>query len=115
MNILSTGPSRPRILTISRASGKWIELNWIPPREPNGDIRHYIIKYTAQDGTQQRINTGNNINYYNLTGLKRKQTFYEIRVIAVNAVGGGEESEPLLIYVHGSGVEDTGELDFIGL
>ena len=64
-----------------------IELNWIPPREPNGDIRHYIIKYTTQNGIQQEINTANNINYYNLTGLERGQT-YNITVVAVNAAGG---------------------------
>ena len=109
--ILSTGPSRPRSLTISSASSKWIELNWIPPAKPNGDIQHYMIKYTTQNGTQQKINTAKNTNYYNLTGLERKQTFYEIRLVAVNSAGGGDESEPLLIYVHGSVVESTGELD----
>ena len=113
LNILSTGPSCPRKLTISSASSKWIELNWIPPIEPNGDIQHYRIKYTTQNGTQlmHMINTGNNTNYYNLTGLDRKQTLYEIRLVAVNSAGVGGESEPLFFYVHGSVVEITGELD----
>ena len=106
-----TAPSQPRNLTISRVSSTWIELNWIPPRTPNGDIHHYIIKYTAQDGTPYEINTTNDFNYYNLTGLDQKQIFDEIRLVAVNSVGGGEESEPMLIYVHGSVVESTGELD----
>ena len=57
------------------------------------------------------INTGNNTNYYNLTGLDRKRTLYEIRLVAVNSAGGGGESEPLFFYVHGSVVEITGELD----
>ena len=96
---------------ISRVSSKWIQLNWIPPREPNGKIHHYIIKYTTQNGTQHEINTTNNFSYYNLTGLDRKQIFDEIRLVAVNSAGGGEESEPLLIYVQGSVVESTGELD----
>ena len=78
-----------------------IELNWIPPREPNGDIRHYIIKYTTQDGTEKKLNTENNINYYNLTGLERGQT-YTIRVVAVNSAGVGGGSQPITNYVYNS-------------
>ena len=88
-----------------------IELNWIPPREPNGDIRHYIIKYTTQNGTQQEINTTNNTNYYNLTGLERGQTYNNIRVVAVNSAGGGGGSQPKTSYVHNSTVESTSELE----
>ena len=69
-----TVPSAARDLTITRVFDDGVELNWIPPREPNGDIRHYIIKYTTQDGTQQEFNTTSNINYYNLTGLERGRT-----------------------------------------
>ena len=108
----STAPSPPRHLTITRVCDDGIELNWIPPREPNGDIRHYIIKYTTQDGTQQEINTTNNTNYYNLTGLERGQT-YNIIVVAVNSAGGGGESQPITSYVqcHNSTVECTSELE----
>ena len=88
-----------------------IELNWIPPREPNGDIQHYIIKYTTQNGTQQEINTANNINYYNLTGLERGQTYNNIRVVAVNSAGGGGGSQPITSYVHNSTVECTSEFE----
>ena len=87
-----------------------IELNWIPPRETNGDIRHYIIKYTTQNGTQQEIHTTNNINYYNLTGLERGQTYNNITVVAVNSAGGGGGSQPIS-YVHNSTVESTSELE----
>ena len=93
MNPWCAAPSYPRNLTISRVFNDGIELNWIPPREPNGDIRHYIIKYTTQDGTQHEINTTKNINYYNLTGLERGQTYNSITVVAVNSAGGGGESE----------------------
>ena len=106
--MLCTVPSRPRDLTITRVFNDGIELNWIPPREPNGDIRFYIIKYTTQDGTQQEIYTTNNINYYNLTGLKRGQT-YNIRAVAVNSAGGGEGSQPITSYVHNPTVESTSE------
>ena len=87
--LCSVDPSHPRHLTRT-VFDDGIELNWIPPREPNGDILYYIIKYTTQDGTQKEINTTNNINYYNLTGLERGQTYNNITVtvVAVNAAGG---------------------------
>ena len=110
----STAPSPPRHLTITRVFDDGIELNWIPPREPNGDIQHYIIKYTTQDGTQQEVNTTNNTNYYNLTGLEREQTYYIIRVEAVNSAGGGGGSQPLTSYVHNPTVESTSELLRVG-
>ena len=106
----STAPSPPRCLTITRVFDDEIELNWIPPREPNGDIRHYIIKYTTQNGTQQEINTTNNTNYYNLTGLERGQTYNNITVVAVNLAGGGGGSQPITNYVHNPTVESTSEL-----
>ena len=107
----STAPSPPRHFTITRVCDDGIELNWIPPREPNGDIRHYIIKYTTQNGTQQEINITNNINYYNLTGLERGQTYNNITVVAVNSAGGGRGSQPITCYIHNSTVECTSELE----
>ena len=107
----STDPSPPRYLTINRVCDDGIELNWIPPREPNGDIQHYIIKYTTPDGTQQEIDTTNNINYYNLTGLERGQTYHIIRVVAVNSAGGGGGSRPITNYVHNPTVESTSKLE----
>ena len=111
--MLCTVPSRPRDLAITRVFDDGIELNWIPPRKPNGDIQHYIIKYTTQDGTQQEINTTNNINYYNLTGLERGQTYNTIRVVAVNSAGGGRGSQPITSYVHNPtvNVKSTSELE----
>ena len=109
--MLCTVPSPPRHLTITRVFDDGIELNWIPPREPNGDIQHYIIKYTTQDGTQQEINTTNNIIYYNLTGLERGQTYNNITVVAVNSAGGGGGSQPITSYIHTPTVESTSELE----
>ena len=106
----STDPSPPRHLTITRVFDDGIELNWIPPREPNGDIQHYIIKYTTQNVTQQEINTTNNINYYNLTGLERGQTYNNITVVTVNSAGGGGGSQSIISYVHNPTVESTSEL-----
>ena len=111
--MLYTAPSPPRHLTITRVFDDCIELNWMPPREPNGDIRHYIVKYTTQDGTQQEINTTNNINYYNLTGLERGQTYNTIRVIAVNSAGGGGGVQSITSYVHNPPAESTSELEVL--
>ena len=106
-----TDPSPPRHLTITRVCDDGIELNWITPREPNGDIRHYIIIYTTHDETRRKINTTNNINYYNLTGLERGQTYNNITVIAVNSAGGGGGSQHITSYVHNPTVECTSELE----
>ena len=109
--VLCTAPSPPRHLTITRMFDDGIELNWIPPREPNGDIRRYIIKYFTQNRTQQEINTTNNINYYNLTGLERGQTYNNITVVAVNSAGGGGGSQPTTSYVHTPTMKSTSELE----
>ena len=106
-----SAPSPPRHFTITRVFGDGIELNWIPPRETNGDIRHYIIEYTTQNGTQQEINTTNNTNYYNLTGLEKEQTYNNIRVVAVNSAAGWGRSQPITSYVHNSTVKSTSELE----
>ena len=107
-----TVPSATRDLTITRVYDNGIELNWIPPRAPNGNIRHYIIKYTTQDGTQQEIHTATNINYYNLTGLERGQTYNNITVVAVNSAGGGRVSilSYILSYLHNQTNNSTSEL-----
>ena len=105
-----TVPSAARDLTITRVFDDGVELNWIPPREPNGDIQHYIIKYTTQDGTQQEFNTTNNINYYNLTGLERGQTYNNIRVVAINSAGGGGGNMSILSYLHNQTANSTSEL-----
>ena len=100
-------PTPPRELTITRVFQQGIGLNWLPPRETNGDIQHYIIKYTTQDGTEQEINTTDNTNYYNLTGLERGQTYNNIRVVAVNSAGTGGGSGAIASYIHNT-TERTG-------
>ena len=102
MHMLCTAPSPPRDLTITRIFQHGIELNWIPPRETNGDIQHYIIKYTTQDGIEQEINTTDNTSYYNLTGLERGQTYNNITVVAVNSLTAktGRGSGAITSYIH---------------
>ena len=63
-----------------------VELNWLPPTEPNGEV-HYVIYYTPEGGTEQSIDTGSNLTHYNLTGLERNRVYTNIAVQAVNILG----------------------------
>ena len=79
----------PRLLAISREFKDGIELNWLPPTEPNGEV-HYVIYYTPKNGTEQSVDTGSNLTHYNLTGLERNSN---IAVEAVNSAGSSDRSE----------------------
>ena len=70
-----------------------VELNWIPPREPNGEL-HYIIQYGFNT-----TNTTSNLTYYNLTGLVNGTT-YNITVMAVNSAG--NSTSDVMKYTHNS-------------
>ena len=83
---LCAGPSAPRFLSITRMLEGGIELNWLPPTEPNGEV-HYVIYYTPEGGTEQSIDTGSDLTHYNLTGLERNRVYTNIAVQAVNSVG----------------------------
>ena len=63
-----------------------VELNWLPPTEPNGEV-HYVVEYKREDsGNWTSVNTTSDSTHYNLTGL-HSGTSYTIRVVAVNSVG----------------------------
>ena len=68
-----------------------IELNWLPPTDPNGEV-NYVIYYTPEGGTEQSIDTGSNLTHYNLTGLERNRVYTNIAVQAVNSAGRSERS-----------------------
>ena len=88
---LHTVPTKPRHLTITRVCKDGVELNWIPPREPNGEL-HYIIQYGSNT-----TNTTSNLTYYNLTGLVNGTT-YNITVMAVNSAG--SNTSDVMEYTH---------------
>ena len=97
MNALSlsfTVPTAPRDVTITRVFQHGVELNWLPPTEPNGEV-HYVIYYTPEGGTEQSIDTGSNLTHYNLTGLERNRVYTNIAVQAVTLVGRSERSATL--------------------
>ena len=68
-----------------------VELNWLPPTEPNGEV-HYVIEYKREDsGNWTSVNTTSVGTHYNLTGL-HSGTNYTIRVVAVNSAGRTEST-----------------------
>ena len=81
-----TDPSPPRNVTITRLFQDGVELNWLPPTEPNGEL-HYVVEYKREDsGNWTSVNTTSDSTHYNLTGL-HNGTNYTIRVVAVNSAG----------------------------
>ena len=93
-----TVPSPPSGITITRVLRNTVELNWLPPTEPNGEV-HYVIYYTPEGGTEQSIDTGSNLTHYNLTGLERNRV-YNISVQAVNVAGRSYRSALIARYKH---------------
>ena len=86
-------PSTAKSLTVTRVFQDGIELNWLPPTEPNGEV-HYVIEYKREDsGSWTSVNTTSNSTHYNLTGL-HSGTNYTIRVVAVNSAGRTPSSTP---------------------
>ena len=76
-----------------------IELNWLPPTEPNGEV-HYVIHYTPECATEQSVDTGSNLTHYNLTGLERNRVYTNISVQANNSAGSSVRSAVIAQYNH---------------
>ena len=93
---MDSEPSAPRYPCIIGDDTDGIELNWIPPLEPNGDV-YYLIEYN--DGNRNdSVNTSSESTYFNLTGLQRGVT-YNITVVAVNSAG-RSDTGAVLNYMH---------------
>ena len=95
----TTEPSPPRHLSVTRIFADGIELNWLPPTEPNGEV-HYVIYYTPEGGTEQSNDTGSNLTHYNLTGLERNRVYTNIAVQAINSAGRSDRSAVTAQYNH---------------
>ena len=98
VSIMYVGASPPRNLTVTKVCNDEVQLNWIPPKEPNGDILCYVITYTMQDGTERKVATPNNINYHILSGMVKGQNYFNISVAAFNGKPGKRADMPS--YVH---------------
>ena len=81
---MNSEPSAPRYPVIIGDNTDGIELNWIPPLEPNGDV-YYLIEYNDGINTAS-VNTSCESTYFHLTGLRRGVT-YNIAVVAINSAG----------------------------
>ena len=99
-------PTPPRDVTVTRVFQDGLELNWLPPTEPNGEV-HYVICYTSLCGSEQSIDTGSDQTHYNLTGLGRNRMYTIITVQAVNSVGWSERSVVIAQYNHSEPGEPT--------
>ena len=97
--IVTIGPSSPKSLSITREFQNGIELNWLPPTEPNGEV-HYVIYYTPEGDTEQSIDTGSDLTHYNLTGLERNRVYTNIAVQANNSAGRSRRSAVIAQYNH---------------
>ena len=91
---MDSEPSAPRYPCIIGDDTDGIELNWIPPLEPNGDV-YYLIEYNDGNRTVS-VNTLTSSTYFKLTGLQRGVT-YNITVVAVNSAG-RNDTGPVLNY-----------------
>ena len=96
-HLFTTAPSPPKLLSITRIMKAEIELNWLSPTEPNGEV-HYVIYYTPEGGTEQSIDTGSNLTHYNLTGLESNKVYTNIAVQAVNSAGRSGRSAVIAQY-----------------
>ena len=93
---MDSEPSAPRYPVIIGDDTDGIELNWIHPLEPNGDV-YYLIEYNDGNRTVS-VNTSSSSTYFHLTGLQRGVT-YNITVVAVNSAG-RSDTGPVLNYTH---------------
>ena len=87
------------MLSTTRVLEERIELNWLPPTDPNGEV-HYVIYYTTGGGTELPIDTGSDLTHYNLTGLERNRVYTNIAVQAVNSAGRSGRSAVIARYNH---------------
>ena len=94
-----TVPTPPRDVTITRVLLYSVELNWLPPTEPNGEV-YYVIYYTPEGGTEQLIDTGSNLTFYTLTRIERNRVYTNIAVQAFNSVGDSYRSAVIAHYNH---------------
>ena len=89
-------PDSPRLPVLTREFEDGIELNWLPPTEPNGEV-HYVIYYTPKNGTEQSVDTRSDQTHYNLTGLERNRVYSNIAVQAVNRHSAGSSGRRVVI------------------
>ena len=91
ISMLSAAPTEPRRVSVTRHlnNDTGIEVNWLPPRDSNGNVS-YIIQYSTDDqfpesATVELTHSGE-VLYESITGLERGVQYY-VRVVAVTEAG----------------------------
>ena len=85
----ASAPTAPRLLTIVRSTSTSVDLNWIPPRHPNGVIHYEIECSTSENFVQSTtINTASNNTYHTVSDVPEFPRHY-FRVVTVNSAGTG--------------------------
>ena len=92
-------PSPPRLLRITRDIENGVELNWLPPVNPNGVITSYEIEYTTNStfttisGTVTVL-TKNSLTHYNWRGAEFPTHYMRVRAVNSANTDTGTMSEP---------------------
>ena len=89
-------PSPPRNVTITGVFQDGVELNWLPPTEPNGVV-HFSVVVESRAGQQIRKSCGP--RHCNATALQEGVT-YSIMVVATTAPPGAPTSSAPLTHKH---------------
>ena len=87
----STDPSPPRNVTITRVFQDGVELNWLPPTEPNGVVRFSVVVLSK---TGQRLQKSCGPRHCNVTALQRGVNY------SITVVAGDHTSSAILTYEH---------------
>ena len=88
----ASAPTAPRLLTVVRSTSTSVDLNWIPPRHPNGVI-HYEVEYSTSENFVQSttFSTASNSTYHTVSDVPEFPQLY-FRVVAVNSAGAGRST-----------------------
>ena len=73
-------------MNITREFLNGVQLNWLPPTEPNGEV-HYVIYYTPEGGTEESVDTGSDQTHYKFKELEKNRVYINIAVQAVHLAG----------------------------
>ena len=90
-------PSPPSLLRITRDIENGVELNWLPPVNPNGVITSYEIEYTTNSAfttISRTVLTQNSLTHYNWTGPEFPTYYMRVRAVNSANTDTGTMSEP---------------------
>ncbi|XP_041355407.1 protogenin B-like [Gigantopelta aegis] len=91
-------PSAPTNITYRLLSAEAIELQWKPPKSPNGKITSYIIFYVSNDTKQHLWRNFTKPGALTKSEVKElKAAAYYFKLQACNQVGEGDMSHVLLV------------------